>query len=110
MQNCLVVPEGQKSMPVATRCCLGRAIDDARLHVQSPQQLEVPPQGASAELEGLTGVWAAVKCLVAVGSSNVDLIKSHARYIPYSMVCKVKDDCPSCPGARSFSIPARLAS
>ena len=47
--------------------------------MQSPKQLEVAPKGASAELEGLTGVWAAVKCLVAVGSSNVDLIKAHAR-------------------------------
>lgn len=37
------------------------------------------PQGASAELAGLTGVWAAVKCLVSVGSRNVDLIKAHAR-------------------------------
>ena len=47
--------------------------------VQAPAELEVPPQGASAELEGLTGVWAAVKCLVSVGASNVDLIKAHAR-------------------------------
>ena len=50
--------------------------------MQSPQQLQVAPKGASAELEGLTGVWAAVKCLVAVGSSNVDLIRAHARSAP----------------------------
>ena len=69
--------------------CLRRWTDINRLHVQSPQQLEVPPQGASAELEGLTGVWAAVKCLVAVGSSNVDLMKSHARYSPFHRASKV---------------------
>ncbi len=50
------------------------------MYVQSPQQLDVAPKGASAELKGLTGVWAAVKCLVAVGSSNADLIKAHARW------------------------------
>ena len=60
--------------------------------MQSPKQLEVAPKGASAELEGLTGVWAAVKCLVAVGSSNVELIKSHARS---ARICTgiVSEDC-----------------
>lgn len=43
------------------------------------------PRGASAELEGLTGVWAAVKCLVAVGASNVDLIKAHARLAAHAL-------------------------
>ena len=33
-------------------------------------------------------MWAAVKCLVAVGSSNVDLIKSHARYSLFHRACK----------------------
>ncbi len=47
--------------------------------VQAPGELSVAPQGASAELAGLTGVWAAVKCLVSVGSKHVDLIKAHAR-------------------------------
>ncbi len=63
-------------------CGLGKSGDMEAtliLSVQSPKQLDVAPKGASAELEGLTGVWAAVKCLVAVGSSNVDLIKAHAR-------------------------------
>ena len=73
--------------------------------MQSPQQLEVPPQGASAELEGLTGVWAAVKCLVAVGSSNVDLIKSHARYSAFHRVCKVRRCFCSCLNADSLLGP-----
>lgn len=47
--------------------------------VQAPGELSVAPQGASAELAGLTGVWAAVKCLVSIGSKHVDLIKAHAR-------------------------------
>ena len=44
------------------------------------------PRGASAELEGLTGVWAAVKYLVSVGSANTDLIKAHARCAPIQAV------------------------
>lgn len=36
--------------------------------------------GASAEKKGLTGVWAAVKYLITIGSSEVDLIKQHSRY------------------------------
>ena len=53
-----------------------------RTSVQEPGKLPVPPRGASAELEGLTGVWAAVKYLVSVGSANTDLIKAHARCGP----------------------------
>ena len=34
--------------------------------------------GAAAELHGITGVWAAVKYLITIGS-EVDLIKRHAR-------------------------------
>ena len=85
MQACLVLHHSGASQHVQTvgGCSYSSdwaaEFDIARLYVQSPQQLEVPPQGASAELEGLTGVWAAVKCLVTVGSSNVDLIRSHAR-------------------------------
>lgn len=45
------------------------------------------PQGASAELAGLTGVWAAVKCLVSIGSKHVDLIKAHARYCETPFLC-----------------------
>jgi hypothetical protein len=56
------------------------------LPVQAPGELEVPPRGASAELAGLTGVWAAVKCLVSVGASNVDLIKAHARRAVHAVV------------------------
>lgn len=52
--------------------------------LQAPEELSVAPQGASAELKGLPGVWAAVKCLVSVGSTNVGLIKAHARYNPCS--------------------------
>ena len=57
----------------------------------------MPPQGASAELEGLTGVWAAVKCLVSVGSSNVDLIKAHAR-CPAVQACQTMRGEHACTG------------
>ena len=40
----------------------------------------MPPAGAAAELVGLTGVWAAVKYLVSVGSQDMDLIQAHAQY------------------------------
>ena len=39
--------------------------------------------GAAAELGGVTGVWAAVKCLVTVGPLQVDLVKRHARCPPF---------------------------
>ena len=39
----------------------------------------MPPAGAAAELVGLTGVWAAVKYLVSVGSQDMDLIQAHAQ-------------------------------
>ena len=37
--------------------------------------------GAAAELRDLTGVWAAVRYLVAVGGSQTDVVKKHARWI-----------------------------
>ena len=49
---------------------------------QAPEELEVAPRGAAAELAGLTGVWAAVKYLVAVGSQHMDLIQAHAQCAP----------------------------
>ncbi|BDA43540.1 Vam6/Vps39-like protein [Coccomyxa sp. Obi] len=57
------------------------ALDLLRSLALAPGELSVAPQGASAELAGLTGVWAAVKCLVSIGSKHVDLIKAHARWI-----------------------------
>ena len=35
--------------------------------------------GAAAELRGVTGVWAAVRYLVAMEGSSPELIKQHAR-------------------------------
>ena len=35
--------------------------------------------GAAAELQGVTGVWAAVRYLVAVGGDHTALVKKHAR-------------------------------
>lgn len=49
------------------------------VRLQAPEELEVPPAGAAAELVGLTGVWAAVKYLVSVGSQDMDLIQAHAQ-------------------------------
>ena len=37
--------------------------------------------GAAAELRDLTGVWAAVRYLVAVGGHQTGLVKKHARWI-----------------------------
>jgi len=71
--------------PVLTACCThhGSAAQRAaigRLRAQAPEELEVPPRGAAAELAGLTGVWAAVKYLVSVGAQHMDLIQAHAQY------------------------------
>ena len=35
--------------------------------------------GAAAELGGVTGAWAAVRYLTAIGAPETDLIKHHAR-------------------------------
>ncbi|KAK9844012.1 hypothetical protein WJX81_001849 [Elliptochloris bilobata] len=48
---------------------------------QAPEELAMAPRGAAAELAGLTGVWAAVKYLVSVGSQHMDLIQAHAQWI-----------------------------
>ncbi|KAK9829459.1 hypothetical protein WJX72_005979 [[Myrmecia] bisecta] len=58
-----------------------KALDLLQKLSQKPGSLKQAPQGASAELNGLTGVWAAVKYLVSVGGSEQDLVKRHARWI-----------------------------
>uniref|UniRef100_A0A1D1ZMX2 CNH domain-containing protein n=1 Tax=Auxenochlorella protothecoides TaxID=3075 RepID=A0A1D1ZMX2_AUXPR len=46
-----------------------------------PEQLEVPAQGASAELRGLPGAWAAVRYLLGLGADQLSLISTHSRWI-----------------------------
>ncbi|KAL4436979.1 hypothetical protein ABPG75_004118 [Micractinium tetrahymenae] len=50
---------------------------------QGPEQLPAAPQGASAELRGLPGVWAAVKyvCHMPEGERDLSLISTHAKWI-----------------------------
>ncbi|KAL4430543.1 hypothetical protein ABPG77_005783 [Micractinium sp. CCAP 211/92] len=50
---------------------------------QSPERLPAPPQGASAELRGLPGVWAAVKyvCHMPEGERDLSLVSTHAKWI-----------------------------
>ena len=45
------------------------------------QQTPAPCAGAAAELRDLTGVWAAVRYLVAVGGTQTGLVKKHAGWI-----------------------------
>ena len=45
------------------------------------QQTIVQRAGAAAELRDLTGVWAAVRYLVAVGGTQTRLVKKHAGWI-----------------------------
>ena len=61
--------------------------------LQAPEELEVPPAGAAAELVGLTGVWAAVKYLVSVGSRHMDLIQAHAQCAPPALSALVAGMC-----------------
>ncbi|PRW34079.1 glycoside hydrolase isoform A [Chlorella sorokiniana] len=50
---------------------------------QQPEQLPAPAQGASAELRGLPGVWAAVKyvCHLPEGQRDLALISTHAKWM-----------------------------
>ncbi|KAL0024599.1 hypothetical protein WJX77_001647 [Trebouxia sp. C0004] len=57
------------------------ALDLLHTLTLSPQDLNIRPQGAAAELRDLTGVWAAVRYLVAVGGNQTGLVKKHARWI-----------------------------
>jgi hypothetical protein len=45
-----------------------------------PEALKVPARGASAELRGLPGVWAAVRYLRALGQDQLPLIATHSRF------------------------------
>ncbi|KAI3425935.1 hypothetical protein D9Q98_007907 [Chlorella vulgaris] len=59
------------------------ALDLLRALSQSPEQLPAPAQGASAELRGLPGVWAAVKyvCHLPAGQRDLGLISAHAKWM-----------------------------
>ena len=81
---------------------------------QAPEELEVPPRGAAAELAGLTGVWAAVKYLVSVGAQHMDLIQAHAQCAALSLslllsgcAAAAADAAPARPAWRKRSAPGR---
>ncbi|KAA6422986.1 MAG: vam6 Vps39 isoform X1 [Trebouxia sp. A1-2] len=57
------------------------ALDLLHTLTLSPQDLNIRPQGAAADLRDLTGVWAAVRYLVKVGGNQTGLVKKHARWI-----------------------------
>lgn len=61
-------------------CCLLAGADASPLSSEHEDYLS-NTAGAAAELRDLTGVWAAVRYLVAVGGNQTGLVKKHARWI-----------------------------
>ncbi len=55
------------------------ALDLLRTLSEQPEKLDVPPTGASVDLKGLPGVWAAVRCLCSMHQQDLQLITTHAR-------------------------------
>ena len=62
---------------LAPRLCL----DSPAQHVFGKFLSLLAFTGAAAELRDMTGVWAAVRYLVAVGGQQTGLVKKHARWI-----------------------------
>ena len=75
---------GRYSELVALFQSVGRheaALDVLQALSQAPGSLDPPPTGAASDLGGVTGAWAAVRYLHAVGGGRADLVHVHARWI-----------------------------
>lgn len=55
------------------------ALDLLKKLALEPASLPVKPKGAAAELQGLPGIWAAVKYLSTLGAPEFALMSYHAR-------------------------------
>ncbi|KAK2079170.1 hypothetical protein QBZ16_002861 [Prototheca wickerhamii] len=59
----------------------GDALDLLETLSQRPGALPVPPTGASSELRGLPGVWAATGCLLRLGREQLPLLAQHLPWV-----------------------------